>query len=552
MAGPWKDFAPKAASAGPWADFKPASDRLTDVAKSAATGLGKGAIGIAGLGGDIPALIGKGLNAAAGRLFSAPTPEEKAKFEAEHANDRIDVPEQLPTAADIRKKVEGVTGPLYEPQTTAGKYASAVGEALPASVIGPGGIGAKLAAGVGAGLGGEAAGEATQGTALEPYARVAGALAGGLSPNVLSRVVTPVPSNAARQALVQNLENEGVTSLTAGQRTGNKALQYAESILGDAPGAGAGATRIQQEGQRQFTDAALRRAGAAGEATPEILQANSQRLGQNFEGLAARNNLVPDNQFITDITNGVQRYRNVPNSQQAQIVQGYIDDIVPHVNNGTMTGVEYQAMRSRLSRQSYNARNTDPDLSEVLGDMRNALDNAMGRSIAAHGAPGDQALWNQTRREYGAQRTIENAASRAGEVTAEGQITPANLRNVVAARNRGQYARGQGDFADLARSGVGVMSPLPNSGTGQRTAIQGILTALGGGVGSLAGAPGAFLGALAAGAAPAVAGRALMSRPVQAYLGNQLLRDLELPGGREAVLRALMTQERPLLENRGQ
>ena len=35
-------------------------------------------------------------------------------------------------------------------------------------------------------------------------------------------------------------------------------------------------------------------------------------------------------------------------------------------------------------------------------------------------------------------------------------------------QNRRAYARGQGDFADLARAGEGVMKPLPNSGTAPR------------------------------------------------------------------------------------
>jgi hypothetical protein len=125
----------------------------------------------------------------------------------------------------------------------------------------------------------------------------------------------------------------------------------------------------------------------------------------------------------------VRDYRNVPNSQQRAIVQGYIDDIVGHVNAGQMSGAQYQEMRSRLSRQSNSLRNSDPTLSDALRDMRNALDNAMERSIPAGSA--DAQLWRDSRREYGAQKTIEKAASRAGEATAEGQLVPANLRNAV-------------------------------------------------------------------------------------------------------------------------
>ena len=507
-----------------------------DVAKSAGVGVGKGTIGLGGMIGDLSNLGAAGIEHASNYVADK---LGVARYQRPTGPSILD---NVPTSSSIQKAVEdNVTGKFYEPQTTAGKYAQTAGEFLPAAAAGPGRLATKLFTGVTAGLGSEGAGQATEGTAAEPWARLGGAVVGGMAPSSLLRVGTPIPATAARQRLVDVLRDEGVTSLTAGQRTGSKTLQYGESILGDAPGAGAGATRVQQEGQRQFTDATLRRAGAGGEATPEVLAQNNARLGQQFEDLSARNNLVPDNQFVTDLVDGVRNYRRVPDSQQRAMVQGYVDDIIDHVNAGSMPGAQYQEMRSRLSRQSKGLRNSDPTLSEALRDMRNALDNAMGRSIS----PADREAWQTTRREYGAQKVIEKAASRAGEATAEGQIVPANLRNTVAAENRGAYARGQGDFSELARAGSGVMAPLPNSGTGQRVAINTLATLLGGGIGGVASGGLAAAGGLAAGAAaPGLAGRALMSRGVQGYLGNQRLTRLieQMPAapGRRALAQALL------------
>lgn len=393
-------------------------------------------------------------------------------------------------------------------------YVQTAAEFLPMTV---GTGGSALTGAVIPGLASEGAGQYAKGSGYETIARLLGGLGGGIAGGAAGRAVTPIAQNPARQRLVDVLNDEGVTSLTAGQRTGNKTLQYAESILGDAPGAGQGASRIQGEGQRQFTEATMRRAGQGlPDATPEVLAQNNARLGQEFRDLSARNNLVPDNHFITDLVDAARNYRRVPDSQQRAIVQGYIDDIIPHVNAGSMPGAHYQEMRSRLSRQANSLRQSDPTLSEALRDMRNALDEAMGRSIS----PADREAWQLARREYGAQKTIEKAASRAGEATAEGQIVPANLRNAVSANNRGAYARGEGDFSELARAGSGVMAPLPNSGTGQRLSIWGALNDLTGG------------------AIPAAAGRALMSRPGQAYLANQLIgRDTS----RDRIARALLS-----------
>lgn len=487
-----------------------------DVAKSGGIGVAKGTIGLAGMPADLGGLLAKGSKAAGdyigGKLGFEPSPDLPQKSALDYL-----------TSSGIQKAVESQTGEFYKPKTKAGKYAETVGEFLPASLAGPGGLVRKVGTGVLSALGSEGAGQLTEGTKAEPYARVVGALAGGVAPTAVGRTITPLPTSAARQRLVDVLGDEGVNSLTAGQRTGNKSLQYAEDMLGNAPGAGQAATNIRQRGQEQFTEAAMHRAGSGPEATPEVLAQNNQRLGNEFEQLSARNNLTPDNQFVTDIVEAARSYRRVPDSQQRQMVQGYIDDIIDHVNAGSMPGPQYQEMRSRLSRQANSLRQSDPTLSEALRDMRNALDNAMGRSIS----PADQAAWQTARREYGAQKVIEKTASRAGEATAEGQLVPANLRNTVSAENRGAYARGEGPFSELARAGAGVMGPLPNSGTAQRLSLTNV----------------AML------PVTATIGRALMSRPAQAYLGNQLLtRHLEgAPSTREAIARALLQTRTQLL-----
>src|SRR5438445_109370 len=74
-----------------------------------------------------------------------------------------------------------LTGELPKPQGTPGKYGRAVGETLgnPATYVGPGSMALKAATGATSALTSEAAGQLTEGTALEPYARVAGSVVGG-------------------------------------------------------------------------------------------------------------------------------------------------------------------------------------------------------------------------------------------------------------------------------------------------------------------------------------------------------------------------------------
>lgn len=486
---------------------------LTDVAKSGATGVAKGVIGVPGFAGDVTGLAQRGrdwvhkldpwlesqglIPKGTGQLYGQTM---------QGGNN------PLPTSGDIQRGVEGVTGKFYEPQTTAGQYAQTAGEFLPmAGVAGPGGAVRRLASGATSGLASEAAGQYTQGTAAEPYARFLAAALG--DPRIAMRVITPLPMSQARQTAVDTLRGAGVTDLTAGQITGNAQLRKAESMSAEMPFGSRAAAAMDESSKGQFTRAALRTMGADAEgASPEVMVGAQERLAHTFGDLAARNNLRYDQPFMNDLANVHNEYMRVLPSQQREVINSYLNDI--HDQQPGMSGAMYQDTRSRLSRQANTVRQTDPAFSQALRGVRDALDDAMGRSVS----PQDRAAWQQARRQYGNMKRVENAVASSGEL-----ITPASLATAAKTGRRGQYVRGEGDLDELAQAGKRVMSPLPNSGT---PAGMAAIEMLGGAVGGYAGHEtglGGLTGAIAGAAVPAVTTRALMSRPVQGYLGNQLL-----------------------------
>lgn len=371
-----------------------------------------------------------------------------------------------------------------------------------------------------------------------------GALGGSAAPAIgagITRVLSPARLTPERQALVNVMDREGVP-LTAGDRTGSRPLRFMESTLGDMPGSGGAIATMKDRQGRAFTASILRRAGIySGLATPDVLTAGAQRLGNQFEQLAARNTLRYDRAMARDLGRMLNEYDRVLPNQQREVVNAYLQDIVNQ--RGAMAGTMYQETRSRLSRQAHAIRMSDPTLSGALRAMRDALDEAMERSISGP----DRAAWNLARREWGVLRTVEKAISGAGEKTAEGYISPSQIRTAIASNNRSAYARGLGDITEVARAGEGVLKPLPNSGTAPRSYMQG-LTSMGQiFAGGAAGSPGGPLG-MAAGAAagfftPGLLARALLSRPAQAYLGNQAAG----PGVQRAVTGAAIAPARQLL-----
>ena len=416
----------------------------------------------------------------------------------------------------------------------------------------------------GAGLGGiQGAGEAKEakdigGDALTG-ALVGGAV-GGAVPAALQgarRLVSPsTVDNPTRQGLVAALQGEGI-DLSAGQQTGSKAIRYLESAANDMPFTGGGIDDLMTRQKEQFTGAAMRRMGeTADRATPDVIDRALTRMGNEFDRLAANNSAQVDQPFVQDLMRVAQDYGAlVPNSQQAPVVGGLLQDVMQRARTGQIDGQFYQAARSRIDRMARNAR-ADPQLQDALSGIRTALDDVMERSLSGP----DAAAWREVRQQYRNMIPIRQASIGAGESAAEGLLSPAALYNAVKQQNRNGAARGQGDLTELARAGVGVMTPLPNSGTAPRMMAQGMLTGLapaliGGGVGGAS--SGDTSGALAGALVGAGLSRAALSRVGQTYLANQ---GLAGPGGAnrrllEALLAAPARQQavaHPVGPNGGQ
>ncbi len=408
----------------------------------------------------------------------------------------IDVPSDTQTR-DILEK--NITGKLPEPQGRAGRYGESVGSVLgnPATYAAPFGVFKNVVSAVAGALGSEAGGQAAEGTKYEPAARIAGALAGPVGLNTLQRAITPLPATVERTGLVKDLADRGVTSLTAGERTGSKTLQALESKIGNTPGTQFKAEQIADKGKEQFTGAVMRDVGETGMATQPELQAAKERIGGNFNDLSARNTLNTDTKMVSDLIGTAQRYDNVLDALQKPVFDKILKDIVDKAVAGGMTGTEYQIARSQLGGKARGLQITDPEAAKAFKGLQKTLDDAMERGLS----PADKIAWRKARDEYGRLKDIEGSVAKEGSDLVEGVIDPAALnRSISTGKDASAAARGQLPYSGLARAGAGVMVDP------QRPALQH-----------------PTIGGMAAAIPNVLAGRAIMSRPGQAYLGNQIL-----------------------------
>lgn len=495
---------------------------VEDVARSFGAGVGRGVVGIATLPAAADNLIRRGLTAAGvmpsreDMVAQGMPPEDAARAEYSPLGPRSVLP-----VAD-----RALGGALsYEPQTTAGEYARTTGEFL------PGGVAAKapMMYGVIPGLASEAAGQMTEGTAIEPWARVGAAVvapaaaqvaaAPFVNPGAVSRAIfgSGDPSQE-RQAAASLLERYGVP-MTAGQRVGVESMLRREMLTG--PG-----QRIATDQAEGFTRAVLSTIGEkATRATPEVMERAGTRIGQVFDDVQRNTDVLPDAALAQRAKDAAETYADSVASQ-SPIIGRIATDMQEAVANGsTIPAATIMRWRSITSGMT---RSADAATRDAAIALREILDDGLETTLTGLGRTDDIARLAEARSQYRNYLALVRATTGAGMNAAEGLISPAALRSAVVTQDRAGYATGtRGEIADLARAGETILKLPPNSGTpaGMRAmlppeAVSGIGAAAVGGSMDLSTLGIAGLGLVGAGA-PALYRSAQMMPGVQNALAQQ-------------------------------
>lgn len=145
---------------------------VADTIRSVPGGLAKGINALVGLPGDVENLLNTGADTALGMFGMDP---RKIAVQQQLRKDRIG----LPTSSGLNNAVSTPFGGYYVPQTKPGQYAETIASFAP-NALAPGSVAARLARVAVPAVASETAGQVTKGTKIEPYARAAGALAGGI------------------------------------------------------------------------------------------------------------------------------------------------------------------------------------------------------------------------------------------------------------------------------------------------------------------------------------------------------------------------------------
>jgi hypothetical protein len=198
-----------------------AFERAGELAGGVASGAARGATQLLGLPGTISDFVDESLVSGINAAFGFDLQKPKGS---------------ILSGGSLQQSLSDVTGGLseYRAPGTAGEFAGTVGEFLPGAALGGAGVIGKaknLAQfGIVPGVASEAAGQATEGTSLEPYARLAGA--------VLSPIALKAPSLfLGGSKTTPNIENLKATKTAAYKAADDANVMFTSDDIDDLVGA---------------------------------------------------------------------------------------------------------------------------------------------------------------------------------------------------------------------------------------------------------------------------------------------------------------------------
>lgn len=436
--------------------------------------------------------------------------------------------ESLPETRDILSALTGGESEYVAPGT-AGQYISTIGE-FAGGAGAAAGPRAMMRYGVVPGVASEAAGQATEGTAAEPFARAAAALAAPVVAGAAQRAVQGVVSPSAgqitpaRQQAIETLRAEGVRP-TAGQMVGGTAAEqqlYREALT-------AAGRAKSEKALGDFTAAVMKRIGSeATRATPDALEEASKRIGGVFDDVVRDVSTVPTRSHTGKMAQAIETYQQLAPKEAAAPI---FKNVQKALTNSAIQNKPIEANTLKTWRSTLSKLTTSPDAAtrEAAIQSVDAIDDVINDALVAAGKPEAVKALTEARGQYRNLLAIERAASRAD---IEGILSPAQLRTALLQQSRRKYVQGKGDLAELTRAAADVLKPLPQSGTQPRTVAGELVSGATGGTGAGLGAFGlgadpataTIIGALAT-ATPAVRNRLLASEAGQRYFANQLMRE---------------------------
>jgi hypothetical protein len=400
-------------------------------------------------------------------------------------------------AADVQRRIEQATGPLYEPKTTAGRYAGAIGEIAGGSLVPIGGAEASvareltpylknmLASSVGAGAAGETASEA----GAPPWLQAAAGVAGGhFAPGAANEALSMGsidPRMKAKTQAAWEAQQEGISvpkAAVAGSLAKPVAGRIASLPLVGAPLQNAARTSLDETGARAQAIADAYGAGDRATAGSNLRDAlvgymntgSREPINRLYDKVDLLVDDTQPHQLLNTsvLAHALRRAQTAAQRATNEAALGPIAEDLENPNGLTYSGIK--ELRTKIGGMLDDnllpqAGTTKPVLKRIYGaltkDLRSAVQTNGSDALEAFDRANKLNQVVMTRREE-LQRIVGKAGTNAGENVFETMIQMAGDTGKSANIERLRLARKAVDpqtWDDFSSAFVRRMGIAPNT-----------------------------------------------------------------------------------------
>jgi hypothetical protein len=349
---------------------------------------------------------------------------------------------------------------LYKPLQEARPLATAIGEAAPALAVpvgaasGLGMVAKSAAANALPGLLGYGSGEdRMKAGAIGAAGGAVGSTIGLGAARLLKPATGALSSESAGAA-----ERLGL-KLSAGQKTGNPALQNFENYLSRSPGSSGAMLKANAANQTALDSAAARAMGQNADGLGEdVFRVAKDSIGSEFQRLQGITKPQLGNDFLQALVQ-IDSANVARGSFKSKEVDSLITKGLDLAAKGNLSGTAYKEIRTELSNEANKAfRAGDATVGQAYKALRKSLDDAAEKSLPA----AERKAWAETRKQWSAYKALSKS-----NVSEGGHVSAPRLASAMRSANGDAVRTGSltGETADIARIGEAVKGVQnPNSG----------------------------------------------------------------------------------------
>lgn len=282
----------------------------------------------------------------------------------------------------------------------------------------------------------------------------------------VQKVITPFPtSDPVRAAAMKTLSNADV-DVSAGVKTGSPKLRMAEDVVSKMPLGGP----LPGQQMAQVTENVMKKAGiggSGGAATPDVVAKGFETVGGKINALQKPYAVPVDDTLLNAAAKVESETKPLVEQGQQGPLQHFIDKIT---SSQQLSPDMAQAIRTQLNEAIKDATGQHQT---GLIQLKNALDDALTRTMQKAGDDAGVEALKQARNQYAHLHILSDALSMSGAAGMKGELTPSALaRAVQRSVGRKDFFSGSGDLNDLARASAGYLQPPKDSGTATREGYQ--------------------------------------------------------------------------------